>query len=93
MQRAIEEPIEIMNLNLDSQVPSEIKKCWASSINKKTLILPEAFFITEAKEAQENIVLSGYITDNDSFFDGLETINDWINQRADLNCMNEEADS
>ena len=30
MQRAIEEPIETMNLNLDSLVPSEIKRFWTS---------------------------------------------------------------
>ena len=36
MQRAIEKPVERMNLNLDSPVPSEIKKFWTSSINKET---------------------------------------------------------
>ena len=42
MQRAIEKPVERMNLNLDSPVPSEIKKFWISSINKET---PAAIFL------------------------------------------------
>ena len=35
-QRAIDEPIKRINLNLDSPVPSEIKNFWASPINKST---------------------------------------------------------
>ena len=83
MQKAIEEHIQIMNLNLDSPVPSEIKKFWTLSINKETPTIVAIFFITEANEARKNIVLSGYVTDNDSSF----------NQKADLNYMEEETDS
>ena len=55
--------------------------------------MPQSFFITEAKEARKNIVLSGYVTDNDDSFGGLEIIKDEVNQRLNLNCMEEEADS
>ena len=78
MQRAIEEPIEIMNLNLDLPVPSEIKKFQELSINKE----PRK---QENKEAQKNIALIGYVTDNGGSFDQLEMINDEINQTVDLN--------
>ena len=82
-----------MNLNLDSAVPSEIKKFWTSSINKETPTIVAIFFTTEANKAQKNIVLSGYVTDNYGSFDRLEMINDEANQKADLNCMEEETDS
>lgn len=78
MQRAIEEPIEIMNLNLDLPVPSDIKKFQELSINKETRK-------QENKEAQKNIALIGYVTDNGGSFDQLEMINDEINQTVDLN--------
>ena len=38
-------------------------------------------------------LLRRYVTDNNSSFDGLEIIYDEVNQRANLNCMEEEADS
>ena len=60
---------------------------------KKLQLLPQSFFITEAKEAQKNIAIKDYVTDNNSSFDKLEMINDEVNQRAILNCMEEEADS
>ena len=82
-----------MNLNLDSSVPSEIKKFWTSSINKETPTIVAIFFTTEANKAQKNIVLSGYVTDNYGSFDRLEMINDEVNQKADFNCMEEETDS
>ena len=78
MQRAIEESIEIMNLNLDLPVPSDIKKFQELSINKETRK-------QENKEAQKNIALIGYVTDNGGSFDQLEMINDEINQTVDLN--------
>ena len=78
MQRAIEEPIEIMNLNLDLPVPSDIKKFQELSINKETRK-------QENEEAQKNIALIGYVTDNGGSFDQLEMINDEINQTVDLN--------
>ena len=49
MQRAIEEPIEIMNLNLDSPVSSEIKKFWVSSVNKETPTIAAIFFYYRSK--------------------------------------------
>ena len=51
---------------------------------KKFQLFPQPFVTT---------VLSVYVTDNDGSFDRLELINDEVNQRADLNCMEEEADS
>ena len=79
-------------INLDSPVPSEIKKFWTSSINKETQTIVAIFFITEANQARKFIVLSGYVTDNDGSFDRLEMINDEVNQKADLNCIEEETD-
>ena len=84
MQRAIEEPIEIRKLNLDSAVPSEIKSFWGSSINKETPVLPQSFFVAEAKEARKIIVLSDYVTDNDGSFDRLEMKIDEVNQKQIL---------
>ena len=78
MQRAIEEPIEIMNLNLDLPVPSDIQTFQELSIKKETRK-------QENEEAQKNIALIGYVTDNGGSFDQLEMINDEINQTVDLN--------
>ena len=49
--------------------------------------------LLQAEEARKNIALSGYVIYNDGSFDGLEMINDEVNQRADLNYMGEEPDS
>ena len=51
MQRAIEEPIEIMTLHLDLPVPSEIKKFWLSSINKETPTMVTIFFHYRSKRS------------------------------------------
>ena len=79
---------------MDSPVPLGIIRGFGyhQSI-KKLQLLPQSFFITEAKEARKNIALSGYVTDNNGSFDGLEMINDDVYQRPDLNCMEEEAGS
>ena len=46
--------IKTMNLNLDSLVPLEIKKFWASSINTENFqLLSKSFFIAESKEAEK----------------------------------------
>ena len=42
------------------------------------------FFITEAQKAQINIVLRRFITDNGASVDGLEIINDEVNQEQIL---------
>ena len=58
--RAKEEPIEIINLNLDSPVSLEIRKFWASSINKERLqILSRNYFLMKGKEKGKNVILSG----------------------------------
>ena len=50
---AKEEPIEIINLNLNSPVPPKIGKFWASSINKERLqILSRNFFLMKGKERE-----------------------------------------
>ena len=64
--RAKEEPIEIINLNLDSPVSPEIRKFWASSINKECLqMLSGNYFLMEGKEKRKDVILSGYLTDKD----------------------------
>ena len=64
--RAKEEPIEIINLNLDSPVSPEIRKFGASSINKECLqMLSGNYFLMEGKEKRKDVILSGYLTDKD----------------------------
>ena len=92
--RAKEEPIEIINLNLDSPVPPEIRKFWASSINKERLqILSRNYFLMKGKEKRKNVLLSGYVTDKDGACNAQELINDEIIERDDLSCLEVEADS
>ena len=69
-----------MNLNLDS--PSSIKnqEVWTSLINKETPIIAATFFYYRSKRGTRK-------------YYGLEMINHEVNQRADLHCMEEEADS
>ena len=48
--RAKEEPIEIINLNLDSPVSTEVRKFWAFSIRKERLqILSRNYFLIKGK--------------------------------------------
>ena len=92
--RAKEEPIEIINLNLDSPVSLEIRKFWASSINKERLqILSRNYFLTKGNEKGKNVILRGYVTDKDGVCNAQELINDDIIERDDLNCIEEEANS
>ena len=57
---AKEEPTEIINLNLDSPVPPEIKKFGALSIsNERRQILSRNYFLITGKEKGKNIILSG----------------------------------
>ena len=50
---AKEEPIEIINLNLDSPVSPEITKFWAFSIRKERLqILSRNYFLIKGKEKE-----------------------------------------
>jgi hypothetical protein len=93
MRRYSNEPIEIVNLNLDSVMPVEIDKFWASPTNKEKLqILSRNFFINKAKESGKNVVLSGYVTDKEGICSALEIRNQDITHRHDLDCMAEEAD-
>ena len=90
--RSKQETIEIINVNLDSPVPPEIKKFGASSINKEHLKLPSRnYFLMKGKEKGKNIILSGYVTDKDGSCNAQELINDEIMERDDLNCIEEEA--
>ena len=48
--RAKEEPIEIINLNLDSPVSTEVRKFWAFSIRKERFqILSRNYFLIKGK--------------------------------------------
>ena len=69
-QRAINKPIKRIDLNLDSPVPSEIKKFWASLITKDTLAT--VFFYCRSKRSTKNTVLTG----NDRSFDNSVTENE-----------------
>ena len=58
--RAKEEPIEIINLNLDSPVSTEITKFWAFSVRKERLqILSKNYFLTKGKKKEKNMIRSG----------------------------------
>ena len=56
--RAKEEPIDIINLNLDSPFPPEIEKFL--SVSKERLqILSRNYFLVKGKKKGKNIILSG----------------------------------
>ena len=58
------EPIEYVNLLLESPPPAELEKFWAFSKNKEELqILSREFFKQKAEETNLTLVLSGYVTD------------------------------
>ena len=58
--RAKEEPIEIINLNLDSPVSTEVRKFWAFSIRKERLqIFSRNYFLIKRKEKENNMIFSG----------------------------------
>ena len=58
--RAKEEPTGIINLNLDSPVPPEIKNFLALSISKeRRQILSRNYFLIKGTEKGENIILIG----------------------------------
>ena len=92
--RAKEEHVEIVNLNLDSPVPPEIRMLWAWYINKESLqILSRNYFLMKGKKKGKNVILRGYVTDKNGVCNAQEMINDEIIERDDLNCIEEEVDS
>ena len=58
--RAKEEPTEIINLNLDSPVPPEIKANLALAITEEhRQILSRNYFLIKGKEKEKDVILSG----------------------------------
>ena len=79
---------------MDSPVPPEIRKFWASSINKERLqILSRNYFLMKGNEKGKNVILRGYVTDKDGVCNAQELINHDIIERDDLSCIEEEANS
>ena len=60
---------------------------------RKTQTIFAFLFHCRRKGSTKKYYTSGYATDNKGFFDGLEMINNEVNQRADLNCMEGAVDS
>ena len=57
------EPVEYVNILLESSPPGEVDRFWASSKNKEKLqILSREFFQEKTQEKNHTIVLSGYAT-------------------------------
>ena len=87
------EPVEYVNLSLDSPSPVEIDRFWASSKNKERLqILSRQFFTQKANEHDVAIILSGYITDTEGIQDCVKSTSDKITIQGQLTSMIEEAD-
>ena len=60
IERAKWEPIEIINLNLDSPVSPEVTKFWVFSVRKERLqILSRNYFLIKEEEEGKNMILSG----------------------------------
>ena len=89
---AKEEPIEIINLNLDSPVPPEIKKLWVLSVSKECLqILSRNYFLIKGKEKGKNTILIGYVTDQNGNCNAQKLINDKVIERDNLKYIEKEA--
>ena len=87
------DPLETVNLSLDSSIPAQIDRFWASSKNKGSLqILPRDFFIEKAEEQKKKVVLSGYVTDADGIRGYVEIPNGAIYARENLDSAIEKAD-
>ena len=92
--RAKKEFFEIINLNLESPVPSEIKTFRASSVNREHLqIFSRNYFLMKRKEKGKNNILSGYVTYKGGVWNSQELINEEFIEIEDLKCMEEKADS
>lgn len=56
------EPLELVNLSLDTKIPVQIDRFWASPMNKNALqMVSRDFFIQIAVEEKLTVVLSGYV--------------------------------
>ena len=92
IRRAKVQPIEIINLSMESSMPIDMETFWASPSNKEHLqVISRDFFLKKAVQGY-NIILSGYVTDGDGVFSAIEVKNGNVSDRPDLNCTLEEAD-
>ena len=88
------EPIEYVNILLESPPPVEVDRFWASSKNKEELrILSREFFQEKAQEKIRTIVLSGYVTDGEGMQDCVMLKDGAITVMDNLKSSIEEADT
>ena len=88
------EPVEYVNILLESPPPVEVDRFWASSKNKEELqILSREFFQEKAQEKNRTIVLSGYVTDGEGMQDCVMLKDGAITVMDNLKSSIEEADT
>ena len=91
-RRSEKDPLEIMNIKLQSPIPVQVERFWSSDQNKESIqALSRNYFIEKARESEKHLTLSGYVTKNNEIKNALEVRNVTFD-RQDLALTSQEAD-
>ena len=64
VRRSEVQPIDIVDLGLESIMPVDLKSFWSSTSNKQQLqTISRKFYQQKSMQSQKDIILSGYMTD------------------------------
>ena len=64
-RRSEKDPLEIMNIKLQSPISVQVERFWSSDPNKESIQeLSRNYFIEKTRESENNLILSGYVTKN-----------------------------
>ena len=90
-RRSDQNPLGIMNINLQSPIPVQVDRFWECDQNKENIQALSRDYLTEkAQGSNKHLVLSGYITKNNEIKNALEVRT--LTLREDLASNLEEAD-
>ena len=94
LHRCEVQPIDVINLTLESTMPVELESFWGSATNKYQLqTISREYFTKKSLECNQDIILSGYVTDAEGEHNAIAVINGSVMPKSELNSFIEEADS
>ena len=94
MRRSEVQPINIVDLGLESIMPVDLKSFWFSTSNKQQIqTISREFYQQKSMQCQKDIILSGYMTDAYSEHPAEQMVDEVITEDSELCNSIEEADS
>ena len=75
-RRSDQNPLEILNINLQSLIPVQVDRFWECDQNKVNIqALSRDYFTEKAQGSNKHLILSGYIIKNNEIKNAMESEN------------------